>query len=364
MIRNIQLTNFKCFENLPLRTRPLTIIAGGNAAGKSSIIQSLLLLAQSKSDILDSNKLRVSDNLTDLVNSEQIRFVKSDSPEIKIEIYDDLMDDDISVKIPNALQADKQPQCEASANMPEAVIKLPLFADDFVYLNANRLTPQTEYLKGNDERFYSRLGDRTGHRTVFRLQEALDNNESVTIESLKLNGKESVAANVNSWISHIMGTPISVSADGNPSEGKASLTYNTPSTGTVGAVNMAFGNTYILPIILGVLTAPKGSLLIIENPEAHLHPKAQLRMGEFLATAAEGGIQIFVETHSDHLLNGVRVAAKKHEIDPLNVTIYFIKDKDSQHSATEIELHSDGTLDKWPDGFFDEWEKALRDIVS
>lgn len=363
MIRNIELDNFKCFEQESFRMRPLTIIAGGNAAGKSSVIQSLLLLVQSKLDIADSGRLRLDDKLINLVSSEQIRYERSESPEIVISVYDDSIDDEIGVTITDAVKADKQPECKMSANIGEALSKLALFSDEFVYLHANRLSPQFEYLKGNDERFDSRLGDRTGHRTVFRLQEALDNNESVYIESLKRNGKSGVSANLNMWISYILGTQVSVSADGNPSEGKARLMFTTQSATSVTALNMAFGNTYILPIILGVLTAKPGALLIVENPEAHLHPKAQLRMGEFLAKAAQGGLQVVVETHSDHLLNGVRVAAKKHMIDATNVALHFIEDVDGEHHATEIELYDDGTLDKWPPGFFDEWEKALRDII-
>ncbi|MDE6409384.1 MAG: DUF3696 domain-containing protein [Muribaculaceae bacterium] len=364
MIRTIDLKNFKCFEQESLRVRPLTVITGGNAAGKSSIIQAMLLLAQSKQDIQSNGRLRLDDKLINLVSLDQVRYARSESADIRIAIYDDLLEDDVELSIPDALKADKQPACEYSDNFPEAISKSALFQDDFVYLNANRLTPRNEYLKGNDERFDSRLGDSSGHRTVFRLQEALDNNETVGIEALRLNNKPGVAANLNEWMTDILGMSVSVSADGNPSEGKAKLMFSTPSTGPVQALNMAFGNTYILPIILGVLTATPGSLLIVENPEAHLHPKAQFRIGRFLAIAAQGGMQIIVETHSDHLLNGIRVAAKNGLIEATNVSLNFIEQDEDQHSVTEIELHDDGSLDKWPPGFFDEWENALKEIIS
>lgn len=135
-------------------------------------------------------------------------------------------------------------------------------------------------------------------------------------------------------------------------------------------LNVAFGNSYILPIILAVLTAPENSLLIIENPEAHLHPSAQFRTGQLLALAAEHGIQIIVETHSDHLLNGVRVMTKagmegKGRTDAGKVEIHYIyqdKDHPELHLNERIVLEEDGTLDHWPQGFFDEWELALRQI--
>ena len=127
---------------------------------------------------------------------------------------------------------------------------------------------------------------------------------------------------------------------------------------------MAFGNTYILPIVLAVLTAPRDSLIIIENPEAHLHPKAQLRIGELLSIAAQNGVQIIIETHSDHLLNGIRKSAKDNSIEASNVAIFYVEESDGEHGKTEITLNQDGSLNQWPKGFFDEWERAMSDIMS
>ena len=71
---------------------------------------------------------------------------------------------------------------------------------------------------------------------------------------------------------------------------------------------MGFGVTYSLPIILSGLIAKEKGLLIVENPEAHLHPAGQSRMGVFLAWLAGKGVQVLVETHSDHIINGIRRA--------------------------------------------------------
>ena len=70
--------------------------------------------------------------------------------------------------------------------------------------------------------------------------------------------------------------------------------------------NIGFGISYALPIIIGALIAPKNSLLLVENPEAHLHPAGQSEIGKFLAEVASTGRQVIVETHSDHLLNGYK----------------------------------------------------------
>src|SRR5438046_1441121 len=74
--------------------------------------------------------------------------------------------------------------------------------------------------------------------------------------------------------------------------------------------NVGFGITYALPIVVSILSARPGSLVIIENPEAHLHPRGQVRMGELLSLASTAGIQVLIETHSDHVLNGIRLAVR------------------------------------------------------
>src|SRR5262249_12397465 len=78
--------------------------------------------------------------------------------------------------------------------------------------------------------------------------------------------------------------------------------------------NMGFGITYGLPVILAGLTAGTGGVLVVENPEAHLHPAGQSQMGIFLATMASAGVQIVVETHSDHILNGLRRAIGERRV--------------------------------------------------
>ncbi|HND20426.1 MAG TPA: AAA family ATPase, partial [Acidobacteriota bacterium] len=88
--------------------------------------------------------------------------------------------------------------------------------------------------------------------------------------------------------------------------------------------NMGFGVSYTLPIIVAGLLARPGHMLVVENPEAHLHPQGQSRIGRFLALLAAKGVQVLIETHSDHVLNGIRLAATdEHPLQPENVLIHF-----------------------------------------
>src|SRR5690606_39213190 len=72
-------------------------------------------------------------------------------------------------------------------------------------------------------------------------------------------------------------------------------------------INVGFGITYALPVIVALLTANPEKIIIIENPESHIHPKGQAKIGELIALASSNNCQILIETHSDHILNGIRV---------------------------------------------------------
>lgn len=95
------------------------------------------------------------------------------------------------------------------------------------------------------------------------------------------------------------------------------------------ATNVGFGITYALPILVSGLTVPEGGMLLVENPEAHLHAKAQSNMGYFLARMAAAGVRVIIETHSEHIVNGIRrmIVEGKSEMSHKDMTIYFSKHK-------------------------------------
>ena len=131
--------------------------------------------------------------------------------------------------------------------------------------------------------------------------------------------------------------------------------------------NTGFGISYALPIIVAGLLAPTGSMLLVENPEAHLHPAGQSRIGRFLATLAAAGVQVIAETHSDHVLNGVRLAAvdAKHPLLHDQIIVqYFHGQDEAAERARAIDVTAKGGLSSWPAGFFDQSEKDLAAILQ
>ena len=104
---------------------------------------------------------------------------------------------------------------------------------------------------------------------------------------------------------------------------------------------------------------------MIENPEVHLHPAGQAAMGEFLAEVAAAGVQVILETHSDHVLNGIRRAVKKGVLAPDDAALHFfrLQQDDEQEGAVLVEspiLDRDGNVDMWPEGFFDQFDKDMN----
>ena len=123
-------------------------------------------------------------------------------------------------------------------------------------------------------------------------------------------------------------------------------------------VHTGFGLTQVLPIMVAALSANKGDIILIENPEVHLHPAGQALMGQFLSDVAHAGIQVIVETHSDHVLNGVRRAVKTGRLASEQVAIHFFRPpSDAAPQVLSPTLDDSGNIDDWPEGFFDQFDK-------
>lgn len=121
-----------------------------------------------------------------------------------------------------------------------------------------------------------------------------------------------------------------------------------------------------MPIVTACLGAPSGSLLLIENPEAHLHPQGQVALGELLARCANDGVQIIVETHSDHVLNGICLAAKNNIVLAEEVALHLFSRavQTGDVSVVSPALLQTGQLSNWPNGFFDQWDKSISALLS
>lgn len=118
----------------------------------------------------------------------------------------------------------------------------------------------------------------------------------------------------------------------------------------------SLGITYVIPILLYGLSMSSGKL-IIENPEAFLHPKAQSNMGYFIAQIASRGVNVVIKTHSEHIINGIRrmLIEGKTNMSYKDLTIYFLfKSVSNDKNITKIIMDNMGNLSEFPVDFFDQ----------
>jgi predicted ATPase len=132
--------------------------------------------------------------------------------------------------------------------------------------------------------------------------------------------------------------------------------------------NVGFGVTHILPVLTLCLGAARGQVLMIENPESHLHPAAQAKMGYFLGQVAAAGVQIIVESHSDHVLNGLRKVVRDELLQEDQVAVHFFNRRERiPQGASQVvspTINHDGQLSSWPEGFFDQFERDLAELAG
>lgn len=179
-----------------------------------------------------------------------------------------------------------------------------------------------------------------------------------------------LTAQVNAWLNEIS-PGVSLNTKYVPEVNKVILDYQFDlvqgKTNSFRPKNVGFGISYVLPIVVSLLTAEDGKIIVIENPESHIHPRGQAELGKLIAAAAQTGAQLFVETHSDHILNGIRVAVKEESVDKNKVNImYFDKintEKEQYSRITQIQVDKNGTLSDYPKDMLDEWSNQLSKLL-
>jgi len=172
--------------------------------------------------------------------------------------------------------------------------------------------------------------------------------------------KEELKQKVKLWLKNFA---ISLDFDLEELKGKsggATSVYNImlrdPNTETeVNLVDVGFGASQILPIIVQGFNAPKNSLILVEQPEIHLHPKAQATMGDLLVDIAKSNERkLIIETHCDLLIQRVCKNILQKKIDHTDVIIYYFDPTDNGTEIKTIAINENGQFENFPDGFFEE----------
>lgn len=360
MIRELRLQNLKCFDDEHIHFSKLTLFAGTNASGKSTAIQALLLLRQSHfHNALQSGEVLLNSNLVNLGTASDLINQRANTDDIGISLTDF---DGIISRFNLLYKTSERDSYRLRIDQFEGYdAKSSLFAANFNYLNAERVGPRLLYP----------MAEPRGESTYVGVQgqyaaHVLARHRDASIACPALVRRDEAAGEVSPrldaqvcyWMRSIvpgfdMLLEELISAD------QVRIMLQTSSPRPVRPTNIGFGIIYTLPIVVAALVAHPGSLLIVENPEAHLHPAGQSYIGSFLARVAAAGIQVVLETHSDHVLNGIRRAVRGDALVPNDVAINFFG---PAGKVSRPRIYADGGIDPWPSGFFDQSEKDLLEL--
>lgn len=345
MIKLLTIKNFKSFLEQSLELKPLTVLAGINSSGKSSVLQAIRIWH-------DNELLNGHGSAEELISSV------AESRQIAINItFGNNMEKSLTVDLDNKIS-------------PMTATRSETYSLDVYPITALRLGPQNTLPVRSNE-FLDNKAPFVGEDGCYVI-EVLNFYRDYSGVPEKLRGpgageNSGLVRNINYWLNQIS-PDFKVDFDTMPLADVGRLGFSNHRSSNVG-----FGLTYVLPIILQVLACSielsKNNeyhpVILLENPEAHLHPKGQTIMGCFLAQAAACGIQCILETHSDHLFDGVRLAIKDELISCNDVMAYYFEYDlhDEKSKVTTIFLDQFGMCDNWPEGFFDENTKNLMRLV-
>ena len=377
MINHVHLKHFKCFESLDLPLLPLTLLTGVNAGGKSRVIQSLLLLKQSRSTLKVPPKLMlrlngadvslgtVGDVVDEITAREHFSIGLSDS-QSRMDVKCNICNKDALVASVDVIKTETWNQSEEDKEKPDSESSLWRLISRLLHVSTERIGPRETYgadTSAPEDAWH--LGPR-GEYTAWILHQRAE--DKVAPDLCQPGSPPTLQRQVEAWLGIFFpGAGLEVKRI----HGTNLLTMRlrtSPASGFHRLENVGYGLTHILPIIVGALAVETGGVLVVENPETHLHPSAQAMMGVFLAKVAGAGRQVIIESHSDHVLNGLRRAVKDKLIPAAEVALHFFNrrplDGEQRSHVLSPTINDAGRIDHWPQGFFDQYEKDLDALTS
>jgi len=376
MLTRLDLLHFKCFELLRLPLAPLTLLSGPNTSGKSSVLQAIVLLHQTMRDHEWSTRLMLNGSAMQLGTVSDVVDKTHGRRSLEIGVADG------ELTYSWTFTGDRSDMSMAihSLNIDGLIYKapetlrylLPPIEDKFTKSLANRLRCLS-YL----------TAERVGPRDVYPLvdpqiapvvgpegEQATSvlhwGRDDLVIEELAL---PNIPATLLRQVEGRMRTffpGCALAVQQVPQVNAATLGMRTSDdTDFHRPIHVGFGLTQILPIIVAALSTPREGILLIENPEVHLHPAGQALVGQFLADVARAGVQVIVESHSDHVLNGIRRSVKAERLKAEQVGIHFFRPRStSTVQVLSPILDNSGNIDTWPDGFFDQFDKDMNHFAG
>lgn len=375
MFKSVYINHFKCFEKLDLPLADLTLLSGANASGKSSVLQVLVLLQQTMREhewstrlVLNGDSIKmgtVADvvdkvhgrrtfqvGVTDEENTYRWAF-SGERPEMSMAV-DSVSVGGANLSQPTILQHLLPPHSQDSAPYVAARLR------GLTYITAERVGPREFYTL--EDRQTATVVGRAGEYAASVLHSGRDERvlDGLVMKDIPPTRLHQVEARMKQFFPgcSLVVQPV-------PQANAVTLGFRTSDdTDFHRPVHVGLGLTQVFPIVVAALSAAADDIILIENPEVHLHPAGQALMGMFLATVANAGVQVILETHSDHVLNGIRRAVKAG-LAPERVALHFFRPRtDSVAQVVSPQLDRSGNIDVWPEGFFDQFDKDMNHFAG
>lgn len=330
MISKVYIQALKSIKNLTIMCSKLNLLVGTNSSGKSTFLQALLLEAQNSID-----KKGLNGSLVSLGEFREVRNYYMPDESIKIEFWEKGKEESAWIEF---IEKKENDNYEVITSINEEIEDDILYGDSLVdenksshfsydlgfhYLSCHRIGVKDIYAKNMLE------DGNLGIDGEYALAYLLKHESDPVDEGLRLNNGtiDSLLEQVNYWLEYIVGTKLrindlkrtnylQVKYNNNPANENSDALFCRP-------VNIGSGVSYLISILVVCLGSQKEDIIVIENPEIHLHPKAQSRLCEFLYFVCNADRQLFVESHSDHIFNGIRAGIASQKFDPEDINVNF-----------------------------------------
>lgn len=391
MIERLHIRNFKCFEELSLPLAPLTLLTGFNAAGKSTVLQTALLLAQALREGGRNRRLPLNGSLMKLgapgdvlregappelgvgIESADARIEWRLTPEERR--YGNVLSIQ-QIEFCAGLEKSETIDVDSGTELsellprmvPEPVRAICRSLAEMVFLSAVRngaedIFPAPDIV----EPVWADIGVQ-GEYAAWWFERLLEDEDIEPARRHLSDAAPSLRRQFNAWAGTLFpGAQANAQRISQTRLVRLEL-RNHEADEWRRPANIGYGLSYAFPILVAGLIAKQGQVLIIDSPEAHLHPMGQSQIGAFLAMLAAAGVQVIVETHSDHVLNGVRLAVNQGKLLPEKTAIHFFnscpRSEDDPAHVVSPRLDCNGNLSEWPTGFFDQAERDLAMLAG
>lgn len=377
MIKTLSIQNFKAFDDLQkIQLGSLTLLTGINGRGKSSFLQALLLLSQSLRNSAQHtlNNLLLKGDWVDLGSFSDVKNVYGthDLPIIFTIETDNATDNRFRLSYKAGNASSMGDLCGMEVGGKEMFSESSFYDESVSAEKSGTLVAPviSGYTSLTSlQRMYYISADR---------ESAQNEEDNVSRSSLWLDKKgrnilnviyaegEAFQKKVEQELSNIFdGATFSIKEEGNALR----LYMDSTNNGRFfHPVNVGYGYSYALSLITAGLLAEEGEIIIIENPEAHLHPSAQSAvMNFFCKEVLPKKVQLFIETHSDHIVNASLIAVRNEILKNNQLEILFFSRKQEEKKSftvQNLEITKKGRVKNPPKNFCDQYAMELRTLMG